>query len=226
MILHCLGLPRSLRTIFQAGSKRMITIYSGKLWRCHLHVAFLSLLTLVSGCFSPKTYLDPQFRKVSYGGLTQAEHPRAVVVDVQFQFNGQEKQQTVPYLHDRVTKVLRRSKLFYETNNYSGPTARMKIVINNFGSVGSAIGKGLGTGLSLGLIGSDVVDGYEMAAAYTPPEGGVSLVKNYKHELHTTIGLQKAPAGLEPVNLAVAFDEILEDMLLNFLSDLQREKVL
>jgi hypothetical protein len=204
----------------------MIPISSRNFWRSHLHVAFLCLLTLVPGCFSPKTYLDPQFRKVSYLGLTQAENLRAVVVDVQFQFNGQEKQQMVRSLHARVTTVLRHSKLFYETNDHSAPTARMKTVINNFGSVGSAIGKGLGTGLSLGLIGSEVVDGYEMAAAYTPPEEGISLVKNYKHALHTTLGLQKAPAGLQPVNFAVAFDQILEDMLLNFLSDLQKEKVL
>ena len=68
-------------------------------------------------------------------------------------------------------------------------------------------GKGLGSGLTLGLAGSEVVDGYEMTAIYTPAEG-YPVTKTYNHAIHTTIGLHSAPKGMEPLLLADAFDQV------------------
>ncbi len=70
-----------------------------------------------------------------------------------------------------------------------------------------------------------MVDNYEMTAVYTPADG-TPITKKYKHALHSTIGAHSAPAGMEPVPRELAFDQIMEDMLLNLLCDLQHEGAL
>src|SRR5215831_10009127 len=88
--------------------------------------------------------------------------------------------------------------------------------------MGAAVGKGFATGLTFGLAGSEVVDGYEMSVSYTPV-GGSPMCRKYKHAIHTTIGALKAPSGMQPAPLADAFDQVVEDMLLNFLRDFQQQ---
>ena len=180
---------------------------------------------LLTGCVAMKSYVDPQYRSATYMNLAPAKEPKPVVVDVSFQMNGKEDKRLRQLARSRVTKVLRGSRLFYEPDTQNIQAGKLNIVINNVGNIGAAVGKGIATGLTLGLVGSEVVDGYEMRAVYTPAEGS-PLTKNYKHAIHSIVGLHSAPAGMEPVAIQVAFEQVVEDMLLNFLRDLQRENAL
>jgi hypothetical protein len=189
-----------------------------------LFVFLVALLT--SGCFSPKAYLDPQFRRATLIDVKPSDSPKPVVVEASFQVNGKNKPGVDKYVLSRVMKVLRTAKVFAEDNtNQQVKASHLKIIVNNIGDLGAAAGKGVATGLTFGLAGSEVVDNYEMTAVYTPA-GGIPITKIYKHAIHSTIGAHSAPPGMEPVPRELAFDQVMEDMLLNFLNDLQKEGAL
>lgn len=80
--------------------------------------------------------------------------------------------------------------------------------------------KGIGTGLTLGLVGSTVTDGYVFTATFTPL-GKVSVTKEYRHAIHTTIGAKSGPPGLQPMSPQEAFDHVLEELILRLLLDLR-----
>jgi len=44
----------------------------------------------------------------------------------------------------------------------------------------------------------------------------------YKHALHSTVGLKDAPKGLEPMTPSAGFGKIVEQLILNFISDIQK----
>ena len=94
------------------------------------------------------------------------------------------------------------------------------MVVNNFGDRSSAAAKGFGTGLTFGLVGSTVMDFYEMSVTFT--KGGQTITKSgYRGELSTTIGNASGPPGLQPLDTATAFDKVIEGMMLNALADIQ-----
>ena len=189
-----------------------------------LFVFFIALVT--SGCLSTKAYVDPQFRRAAFADVKPSDNPKPVVVEASFQVNGKDKPSVNKFVLSRVMKVLRAAKVFAEGNTtQQAKASHLKIVVNNFGDLGAAAGKGVGTGLTFGLAGSEVVDNYEMTVVYTPVAGS-PITKTYKHALHTTIGVHSAPPNLEPVPRELAFDQVMQDMLLNFLSDLQKEGAL
>jgi hypothetical protein len=189
-------------------------------------IALSCMACLSTGCIAAKSYVDPQFRTASYMNIEPVAKPKPLVVESTFQSNGKESKQLRQAVRSRVTKVLHGSKLFYEADAAEkAQAAHLKIVVNNVGDVGAAFGKGFATGLTFGIVGSKVVDGYVMTATYTAP-AGTPATKTYKHAIHTTVGLKSAPAGMERVPLQVAFDQVVEDMLLNFLRDMQKENAL
>jgi len=116
--------------------------------------------------------------------------------------------------------------MFAEADATSAPQAvRLEVTVNNIGNLGSAYGKEFATRLTLGLVGSHVIDGYEMTVVHSRP-GGRQSTKKYKHAVHTIVGAQSGPKGMEPVPRADAFDQVVEEMLLSFLRDLQTEGLL
>jgi len=191
------------------------------------NVTFLFLIGLfTTGCISPKSYVDPQFRRATFADVKPSDTPKPVIVEVSFQVNGKNKPSVDEYVRIRVMKVLQASKVFAAGNmNLQTNISHLKIVVNNIADLGEARAKGFATGFTFGAAGSDVVDNYEMTAVYTPADGS-PITKTYKHALHTTFGAHSAPPGLEPVPRELAFDQIMEDMLLNFLSDLQKQGVI
>jgi len=188
-----------------------------------LSVILMGLVT--TGCFSPKAYVDPQFRRAKFEDIKPSDNSKPVVVKVSYQVNGKAKPRVDDYVRIRVMKVLREAKVRAEYKNQQTAGPHLAIVVNNLADVGDAGTKGAATGLTFGLAGCEVVDNYEMTAVYTPADGP-PITKKYKHALHSTIGAHSAPVGMEPVPRELAFDQIMEDMLLNLLCDLQHEGAL
>jgi hypothetical protein len=186
-------------------------------------ILVLGLAVICTGCTASKAYIDPKFRDADYLSIKASDSPRPVLVTATFQTNGKPNKQLHTLVRKKVTKVLAATRVFTEpANAQTNQAGRLEITVNNVANIGGAVGKGVGTGLTLGLAGSEVVDGYEMTAIYTPT-GGSPVTKTYKHAIHTTIGVHSAPEGMEPVPSADAFDQVVEDMLLNFLRDLQKD---
>lgn len=189
-------------------------------------LAIFALAFVTSGCLSPKMYVDPQFRHATLADIKPVAEPKPLVVECEFQANGVDKPSVNNYLRTQVVKVLESAKAFIiDNDNKQNNPARIKIVVNNFGDNSSAKLKGAATGITLGLAGSEVVDNYEMTVIYKSPQGN-PVTKTYKHAIHTTIGAHTAPSGLEYVPREYAFKQVVEDMLLNFINDSQKEGLL
>jgi hypothetical protein len=189
-----------------------------------LGVLALFVGSICTGCINAKTYVDPQFRKATYQDIKRSDQLLPVTIAVEFQVNGKpgSKQQNV-IVSRKVLRVLAATKVFVEANSTNTMHAgNLKITVNDFGDMGAAVGKGFATGLTLGLAGSEVVDNYEMTIVYRPANGE-SISKQYRHAIHTTIGAHSAPAGMEAVPPTDAFDQVVEEMLLNFIQGLQKE---
>ena len=176
----------------------------------------------VSGCVSVKAYVDPQYHKASYETVQRLATPLPVKVDVQFQRNGEAFPSADNELRGHVERTLRATGVFAPSPTVTTPV--ISVTANNFGDTGAAAAKGVGTGLTLGLAGSMVDDNYEFSCAFND---GANVQKlTYKHIIHSTVGLHEPPAGLTPTTLADAFGKVVEDVILNFVKDLEDKGVI
>jgi hypothetical protein len=95
----------------------------------------------------------------------------------------------------------------------------ISFVVNNVANVGDAAAKGFGTGLTFGLVGSHVTDGYEMTVRLT--QGDAVDVRKYQHAIYTTVGNASGPPGVPAVSFATAFNQVIDDLVLNYIRDMQ-----
>jgi len=174
----------------------------------------------LTGCISPKSYVDPSYTKTRYEDISRPAMPRALKVDIEFRRNGSRLPQGDDLTRAQVERVLRASGLVVPSQSADG--GEILVTLNNLGDLRDAAATGFATGLTFGLAGSLVTDGYEMSVKLSI--NGTTVTKTgYKHAIHTTIGNRSGPAGLTPTTTAEAFATVVEQMLLNALGDLERE---
>ena len=65
-----------------------------------------------------------------------------------------------------------------------------------------------------------MTDYYDFTIEYQ--NGGTSKSFAYKHAIHTTVGNSPAPIPVEPVPLGDAFGKVVEDIILNFVREMQQ----
>lgn len=185
---------------------------------------FLLPLLILAGCISPKSYVDPAYRKSSYDDVKPVANKYDTEIVVEFQRNGE----TLPKVHKEVVNAVERT---FRASGIINPVKQdsditIKVVINNIADLGSAMSKGFGTGLTFGAIGTLVTDYYEVKVTYSD-HNGVVLTKSYQHALHTTIGNKASPfPGLEPTSMGDAFSIIIDEVLLNFIVEMQSNNLL
>jgi hypothetical protein len=185
-------------------------------------LVLMILLVGVSGCLSMKTYVDPKYRTATYASIIKRNEVKSVILEASFQVNGVDKPAVNMTVRNCAEKTLTKSGIIVVVSApVSEQTGRINLVVNNIGEMGSARAKGAGTGLTFGAVGSLVEDHYKMTAVYTPAKGE-AISRTYEHSLWTTIGNHSAPEKMELVPKELAFNQIMEDLLLNFLSDLQK----
>ena len=136
---------------------------------------------------------------------------------VEFQRDGKPFPKADPTLRDNTERVLRASGVIVPVTDEGEGT--IKIVLNNIGEKG-AVAKGIGTGLTFGLAGTTVTDAYEMTISITA--NGKTIERTaMKHALHTAIGNTTIPDGIETMPPNVAFERVLEQLILRALRDMQ-----
>lgn len=184
----------------------------------------MSVALGLTGCLSMKSYVDPELRKVEYADLLTRQERRPVSVAVQFQRNGEPKPSVNGPVQERVVQILESSKLFSKVTTEAGQGLdRLQLVLNNVADVDGAVGQGVKTGLTFGGGGSLVTDSYVLKATFLQT-GKVAVEKTYRHALHSTIGNALGPPNLRPMDTQVAFDKVLEDLMLNLILDLQTDE--
>jgi hypothetical protein len=189
--------------------------------------AVLCALLFLQGCLSTRMYVDPAGHRATYLSIRPREQPIPVTVSAEFQVNGTHKPERDSFVERRVEKVLVTTRIFMAapTDASSPPAGALRFTLNNVGNIAAAAAKGAATGLTLGLVGSEVQDHFVLTAEYTPA-GKATVSRTYEHNIYSTIGVHSELKNLTPVAPGDAGDQIIEDMVLNFLDDLQKDAVL
>jgi hypothetical protein len=175
-------------------------------------------VAFVSACASPKSFVDPTYPKLTYDEIQKQPAPLKLSLSTQFQRNGEPFPRADPTLKDNTERVLRASGVVTPTTD--GAEGQIRIVVNNIADTGAAAAKGFGTGLTFGLVGTTVADAYEMSVTITVGTKTFSRTA-VKHAFHTAIGNTSTPAGVETVAPNVAFERVLEQMILRVLKEYQ-----
>lgn len=181
-------------------------------------VAALLFSVALAGCSSPKSFVDPSVAKVSYEDVKRRAEPLKLKLLVEFQRNGEHLPKVDPTLRDNTERVLRGTGVVVVANEQS--VGEIKVVVNNIADMAAARAKGFGTGLTFGLAGSTVTDAYEMSISITANGKTVSRT-GVKHSLFTIVGRGEVPAGSESIPPNVAFERVLEQMILRALHEMQ-----
>jgi hypothetical protein len=181
--------------------------------------AALLCCSVLAGCISPQSFVDPSAPRISYEDLPKRAEPLKLKLSVEFQRNGEPFPRADSTLRDNTERVLRATGLIIPTDEGAG--GEIRVVLNNVGDRGAAAAKGFGTGLTFGLVGTTVMDAYEMKVTITA-NGKTASRTDIKHALYTAIGNTTLPPGIEPVPPIVAFGRVLEQMLLRALQDMQK----
>jgi hypothetical protein len=168
---------------------------------------------------SIKSYVAPEYGRATYADIARPSEPYRIKISVEFQRNGAHMPRVDKELMGHVDRVVRATGFAVPaTQDASG---ELKVVVNNIADLGEAKRKGFGTGLTFGLAGTIVTDYYEMQASLSINDKVIRRA-GYKHALHSTIGLKKAPEGLEPMKTSEAFGKVVEQLILNFINDIQK----
>lgn len=186
--------------------------------RFPISLALLTLCALTAGCITPRSFLDPSFPLATYDNVERLPEPISVRVVVTFERFGKHFPAAEPELQRLTERTLRGSGLLLPAKDGAG---EFQITVNNFGDAGAAIAQGFGTGLTFGLVGTTIADGYDTTVLITY---GGKLVKRVavKNGIRTAIGNTPSTSSIETTTPAVAFERVIESIILGILVDMQK----
>lgn len=180
----------------------------------------LAAIVMLSACTgNMRTYVDPQYHRAGWDSIHQAAQPVPVKVIVHFQENGKSKPSVDSGLKADVENTLRRSHVFTPV---TGDTARgtITVVANNLANMDAAKDKGRHYVLSFGSSAETLQDNYVFDVAFQG-SNGQAFKHRYNHRLLSTMGNARAPEGMKPTTLAAGFQQVVQDVMLNFIQDWQ-----
>ena len=170
------------------------------------------------GCISSNSYVDPQFREAAREDIRQAKTVHRVAVETEFRTHGRLNGRANSELRREVIQALQATGTAMVVNGPADITVRVRA--NNVGDMGKAVGKGFVTGLTFGAAGSTVTDLYEFEVDYVIRDK--TQTQSYKHAIHTTVGLKAAPVeGVAPASATGAFSLVVQDVVNNFVKEMQ-----
>ena len=190
------------------------------LLKIKLSLALVCMVILFSGC-GAKSYVDKKYEDSPSQKVVVSTIPYEVQIIVEFQRNGEHFAVVDKQLNDNVVQAFKLSGII-STDSNTKPS--VKVICNNVANIGTAVGKGVLTGLTLGLAGSAVSDYYQIHIEYT--DGDIVVKKEYNHAIHSTIGNASSPyPNAEPVSPTVAFNGVIEDVILEFIADMRNRNI-
>ncbi len=184
-----------------------------------MKILFIAItLLLLGGCASPKSFLDPSIQKISYGDIQRRSEPLKLKLLVEFQVNGEHEPVVDSTLKDNAERVLRSTGVIVPIDDQSD--GEIKVIVNNFVDKAKAFAKGAGSGATFGIVGTTVLDAYEMTVSITT-NGKTVTQTEIKHGIYSIIGSGTPPDGIASIPPNVAFARVVEQMLLNALQEMQ-----
>jgi len=182
----------------------------------------LAIPLLLGACASaPRSYLDPGQPRLAYEALARPGVPLKMVVTAEFRRDGVHLPAADPALRQAVESTLRASGVIVPAGSTDGAEGRVGVVVDNVvGSLGDAVGKGIVQGLTFGAVGSTVADRYELTMTLAA-RGRTWATPVVRHAIYTASGNTSTPDGVETVPVDVAFQRVVEQMLLRALKQAQ-----
>lgn len=186
-------------------------------------IAIICIPYVLTGCISAKSYVDPKYGAISYADAKKPGKSHEAKIDIEFQRNGEHMPRVDKELRTNVEKIFLNSGVVTPSANATDIT--IKITCNNIADVKGAMAKGFGAGLTFGAAGTAVTDFYQVTIELK--QGGTVVEKKYDHAIHTTIGNKAAPVeGVAPVKPVEAFGGVIEDVVLQFIKEMQSKNIL
>jgi hypothetical protein len=194
-------------------------------------LAFLGLLVAagiaVGGCspqrFYANYYADPKPRKTNYSEFKRPANPQPVYVVFDMYSSEGSFPEATRKLGPKVAQTLKNTRLFSTVSQVGSENmARFQISMRETALLSGEDAKSLPEGLTSGLVGSQGAIVYSFTASYQPP-GKEAVKKVYPHAVHIVKGTNPVLNDSMPMTAAHAVDTIVEQVVVNFLRDLQSE---
>jgi len=197
-----------------------------------LRHGFLLPITLaalaLAGCstprFSTSYYIDPKPPKASFADLVAPANPQPVYLVFDMYSAEGSFPEATRKIGPKIVRILNQSGLFSSVANVGSENiARIQVSMRETAVVTGHDTKTLPPGLTSGLDGSRGAIVYSFTAYYQPA-GKPALKKVYPHAVHIVEGSSPALGDALPMTGSHAVDVMVEQVMLNFLRDLQKER--
>ena len=193
-----------------------------------LPIALASLA--LAGCstqrFAASYYLDPKPPRASYADLIAPANPQPVYLVFDMYSAEGSFPEATRKIGPRIVRILNQSGLFSSVANVGSENiARIQISMRETAAVTGQDTKSLPAGLTSSLAGSRGAIVYSFTAYYQPP-GRNAVKKVYPHAVHIVEGGSPELGDALPMTGSHAVDVMVEQVMLNFLRDLQKERQL
>jgi hypothetical protein len=194
-------------------------------------VAALALGTLVlSGCSAQKFYasyyIDPKPARVDYSDLVPPVERQPVYLVFDMYSTDGSFPEATRKIAPKVSQVIQSSRMFSSVSKVGSENmARVQVSMRETGVLSGHDAKTLPPGLTSGLPGSKGVITYSFTAQYQAP--GKELVKKtYPQAVHFVEGNTSGLGDALPMTAGHAVERMVEQVVLSFLRDLQKERKL
>jgi hypothetical protein len=181
-------------------------------------------LLICGGCYVMRHDVDPQYRGATFSQLAISSQPQLVNIDVEYRLYGRNWKSMARGLRPKVVRALTSMHSFVEADETNRHVAGQLLIVVTPEQTPKlfleSIGKGIVTGATYGLVSTSIQQNYDMSVTYTPPNGQ-QLVRNYRHCVTTTTGIKAMVENENSVTGDDLADRVMEDMLVNFMYDIQ-----
>ncbi|HYV31586.1 MAG TPA: hypothetical protein VEO53_10835 [Candidatus Binatia bacterium] len=190
-------------------------------------VAVVFGLVALAGCstqhFYASYYVDPRPPRASYADVKAPAHPKPVYLVFDMYSAEGSFPEATRKLGRKIVRVLEDCQLFSTVSKVGSENiARIQVSMRETAVLTGADTKSLPEGLTSGLHGSRGAIVYQFTASFQAP--GQELVKKvYPHAVHIVEGNSLALADVLPMTASHAVDAMVEQVMLHFLRDLQKE---
>lgn len=177
-------------------------------------------VVLLSGCAT--SYVNGATKEISASEFKKPEELHPVQLLFEFQTNGVANDVATDYLKEQVLNQIKLSGLF--TNVSAQPVtggALLSLTLNNVAITDAAVSQGTVTGLTLGLVGSEITDGYVCTGSYMYDASSQAIEKSASHAIFTILGNASAPPNaIKTANADEAVTMMTRQIVSNVLNDL------
>lgn len=190
----------------------------------------LVTLAFLSGCstqqFYANYYLDPKPARLDYSSLVPPANRQPVYLVFDMYSADGSFPEATRKLAPKVAQVIKDSDMFSSVSKVGSENmARIQISMRETGVLSGHDTKSLPPGLTSTLPGSKAAITYLFTAQYIKP-GAEPVKKTYPHAVHLVPDDTTGLGDALPMTAGHAVDRMVEQVVLTFLHDLQRDRKL